>query len=439
MREAVLPPKVQRLRQKLSCKAKEQKRYRFYSLYDKIIDKETLTAAYRKVRANDGAPGTDGVTFARIDEVIGEERFVDELHGELTAGRYKASPARRVYRPKANGKLRPLGIPVIQDRVVQEAVLLIIEPIFEADFEDCSYGFRPERNAHQALERIATALKEGKTEVYDADLEGYFDSIPHDKLMKCLRMRVVDGAVLKLIKQWLEAPVVEEDQSDEDRGGKPRRKVTRNTQGTPQGGVISPLVANLYLHWFDRAVYGENGPAQWAKVELVRYADDVVLLSRKITPRLESFVTKKIEQWLGLKINRDKTRIYEVKASGHGLDFLGYNFSLALAPHGPKRRYWRVAPSKKSVQREIAQLRAMISNRQQHIPITELIGRLNLHLRGWKNYYGKRHCGAAMQRINWQVENRLRKHLRRRSQRPWRIPEGSTLLAHLRKLGLVRL
>ena len=439
MREAVLPPKVQRLRQKLSCKAKEQKRYRFYSLYDKIIDKETLTAAYRKVRANDGAPGTDGVTFARIDEVIGEERFVDELHGELTAGRYKASPVRRVYIPKANGKLRPLGIPVIQDRVVQEAVLLIIEPIFEANFEDCSYGFRPERNAHQALERIATALKEGKTEVYDADLEGYFDSIPHEKLMKCLRMRVVDGAVLKLIKQWLEAPVVEEDQSDEDRGGKPRRKVTRNTQGTPQGGVISPLLANLYLHWFDRAVYGENGPAQWAKVELVRYADDFVLLSRKITPRLESFVTEKIEQWLGLKINRDKTRIYEVKASGNGLDFLGYNFSLALAPHGPKRRYWRVAPSKKSVQREIAQLRAMISNRQQHIPITELIGRLNLHLRGWQNYYGKRHCGAAMQRINWQVENRLRKHLRRRSQRPWRIPEGSTLLAHLRKLGLVRL
>ena len=334
MREAVLPPKVQRLRQKLSCKAKEQKRYRFYSLYDKIIDKETLMAAYRKARANDGAPGTDGVTFARIDDVIGEERFVDELHGELTAGRYKASPVRRVYIPKANGKLRPLGIPVIKDRVVQEAVLLIIEPIFEADFEDCSYGFRPGRNAHQALEQIATALKEGKTEVYDADLEGYFDSIPHDKLMKCLRMRVVDGAVLKLIKQWLEAPVVEEDQSDENRGGKPRRKVTRNTQGTPQGGVISPLLANLYLHWFDRAVYGENGPVEWAKVELIRYADDFVLLCRKITPRLESFVTEKIEQWLGLKINRDKTRVYEVKGSESGLDFLGYNFQLAPSPHG---------------------------------------------------------------------------------------------------------
>jgi RNA-directed DNA polymerase len=328
---------------------------------------------------------------------------------------------------------------VIQDRVVQEAVLLIIEPIFEADFEDCSYGFRPGRNAHQALERIATALKEGKTEVYDADLAGYFDSIPHDKLMKCLRMRVVDGAVLKLIKQWLEAPVVEEDQNDENRGGKPRPKVTRNTQGTPQGGVISPLLANLYLHWFDRAVYGENGPAKWAKVELVRYADDFVLLCRKITPRLESFVTEKIEQWLGLKINRDKTRIYEVKASESGLDFLGFNFQLAPSPHGPKRRYWRIAPSKKSEQREVTRVREMISNKQQHIPVTELIGHINRHLRGWKAYYGKWHCGAAMRKINWHVENRVIKHLRRRSQRPWRVPEGTKLATHLRNLGLARL
>jgi RNA-directed DNA polymerase len=240
MREAMLPPKVQQLRQKLSCKAKEQKRFRFYSLYDKVIDKETLKAAYRNVRANDGAPGVDGVTLARIDEVIGEERFVEELRRELEARRYKASPVRRVYIPKANGKLRPLGIPVIKDRVAQQAVLLIIEPIFEADFEDCSYGFRPGRNAHQALGQIAATLKEGKTEVYDADLEGYFDSIPHDKLMKCLRMRVVDSSVLGLIKQWLEAPVREEDRDDENRGGKPRWKVTRNKQGTPQGGVVTP-------------------------------------------------------------------------------------------------------------------------------------------------------------------------------------------------------
>jgi hypothetical protein len=187
MREAVLPPKVQQLRQKLSSKAKEQKRFRFYSLYDKIIDKETLKPAYRQVRANDGAAGVDGITLVRIDEGIGEECYVDELHMELKTRRYKASPVRRVYIPKANGKLRPLGIPVIKDRVVQAAVVLIIEPIFEADFEDCSYGFRPGRGAHPALEQITAALKAGKTEVYDADLEGYFDSIPHDRLTKCVR------------------------------------------------------------------------------------------------------------------------------------------------------------------------------------------------------------------------------------------------------------
>ena len=281
MREAVLPPRVQQLRQKLSRKAKEQKRFCFYSLDDKIIDKETLRAAYHQVRANDGAPGVDGVTLTRIDEVIGEERFVEELHNELKAGQYKASPVRREYLPKANGKLRPLGIPVIKDRVVQAAVVLIIEPIFEADFEDCSYGFRPGRKAHQALEQIAAALKAGKTEVYDADLEGYFDSIPHDKLMKCVRMRVVDGAGLGLIKQWLEAPIVEEIREEGKRERKPRHKVTRNSKGTPQGGVASPLLANIYLHWFDRVFHSEQGPAKWARATLISYADDCVPRARR--------------------------------------------------------------------------------------------------------------------------------------------------------------
>src|SRR6201984_173205 len=299
MREAMLPPRVQRLRQKLSRKAKEQKRFRFYSLYDKIIDKETLMAAYHQVRANDGAPGVDGMTLTRIDEVIGEERFVEELHLELKARQYKASPVRREYIPKANGKLRPLGIPVIKDRVVQAAVVLISEPIFEADFENCSYGFRPGRGAHQALEQITAALKAGKTEVYDADLEGYFDSIPHDRIMKCVRMRVVDGAVLGLIKQWLEAPVVEEIREEGKRERNTRYKATRNSKGTPQGGVASQLLANMYTHLFARGFHSEQGPAKGAKATLIRYADDLVILGRKITPRLESFVSEKLAPRIG--------------------------------------------------------------------------------------------------------------------------------------------
>src|SRR5260370_2663372 len=371
VREGVRAAGDKRLRKKLSRKGKEQNRLRLYSMYDKIIDKETLRAAYREVRANDGAPGVDGVTLVRIADVIGEERFVEELHNELKEGQYKASSVRREYIPKANGKLRPLGIPVIKNRVVQAAVVQIIEPIFEADFEDCSYGFRPGRNAHQALEQIAAALKAGKTEVYDADLEGYFDPIPHDKLMKCVRMRVVDGAGLGLIKQWLEAPVVEAIREEGKRERKPRYKVTRNIKRTPQGGAASPLLANIYLHWFDRVFHSEQGPAEWAKATLIRYADDFVILGRKITPRLESFVSEKIEQWLWLKINRDKTRIYEVKASENGLDFLVYNFSLALAPYGPKRRYCRVAPTKNSAHRETNHLRTIIPTRPQYHLLTD--------------------------------------------------------------------
>jgi RNA-directed DNA polymerase len=439
LREVLLPLEVQQLRQKLSSKAKEQKQYRFYSLYDKIIDKETLKAAWRKVRANGGAAGVDGVSLERIDKVIGEERFVEELHNELKTKGYKALPVRRVYIPKANGKLRPLGIPVVKDRVVQQAVMLILEPIFEADFEDCSYGFRPGRNAHQAIEQIAAALKAGKTEVYDADLEGYFDSIPHDKLIKCVRMRVVDGSVLGLIKQWLETPVVEEDRSEVQRGGKPQCKVTRNTKGTPQGGVISPLLANIYLHWFDRAFHSDQGPAKWEKAVLVRYADDFVILTNKITPKLESFVTEKIEKWLGLKINRDKTRTMEVKGSESGLDFLGYNFQLAPDQYGRKRRYWRVAPSKKAVQREMERLKEMTGIQSCTEAVTELIGSINLHLKGWRNYYGRWHSETARARINWYVMERLRRHLRRRSQRPWRAPQGTTVYDHLQKLGLKRL
>lgn len=230
-REALLPGKVREWRAKLSTKAKQEKRFGFYSLYGLISHPETLRAAWQQVRANGGAPGVDGISFEQIERQ-GLERWLEALGEELGNKTYRCQAVRRVYIPKANGKLRPLGIPTIRDRVVQCAVLLIVEPIFEADFEDCSYGFRPERNAHQALEKIRQHLRAGKGEVYDADLEGYFDSIPHEKLLACVRMRVVDGSVLKLIRQWLKAPVQEQDEQG-------KKRIRRNNSGTPQGGVIT--------------------------------------------------------------------------------------------------------------------------------------------------------------------------------------------------------
>src|SRR5437867_8087216 len=280
-REALLPPQLRELRQKLSQKAKQQKRFRFYSLYAHLCRADTLQAAWEAVRANDGAPGVDGVSIEQIAaNPESEAAFLAELQRSLKERAYRTQAVRRVYILKPNGKLRPLGIPTVRDRVVQAAVLLILEPIFEADFEDCSHGFRPGRSAHDALRVIQQHLKEGQTAVYDADLAGYFDSIPQDKLIACVRMRIVDGSVLGLIRQWLKAPAVEP-----SREGKPPT-VPRNDRGTPQGGVLSPLLANIYLHWFDHLFQRADGPAQWAKAKLVRYADDFVVLARYISPQL---------------------------------------------------------------------------------------------------------------------------------------------------------
>lgn len=431
LREALLPPRLRDWRAKLSAKAKREKRYRFYSLYGMVIHPETLRAAWAQVRANGGAAGVDGVSIEQIEKG-GVDAFLEGLAGELKGKAYRTGAVRRVYILKPNGKLRPLGIPNVRDRVVQTAVLLILEPIFESDFLECSHGFRPGRSPHDALKVIRRNLAAGRIVVYDADLEGYFDSIPHEKLMACVRMRVVDGSVLRLIAQWLEAPVEEKEE-----GGRPRRR--RNRQGTPQGGVISPLLANIYLHWFDRVFYSREGPATWAGAVLVRFADDFVVLALHMGSDLQKFIESKIEDWLGLKINREKTRILNLREQGACLDFLGYSFRLDRDLHGRKMRYWNMFPSAKALARERAQLRRIISKRRCFQPLPDLIAELNRHLKGWANYYRPGYSRAAFRTINSYVRQRLTRHLRRRSQRAWLPTGGGTAYGCFQRLGLIYL
>lgn len=427
-----LPGKLSRLRQKLFVKAKQEPKFKFYSLYGLVFRRDTLEAAWKLVRANKGAPGVDKVSFHQIERSEGgPAKFLDEIYEALRAKKYKPRAVRRVYIPKPDGRQRPLGIPTIRDRVVQMAVLLIIEPIFEADFLDCSYGFRQGRNAHQALGQIREHLKQGRTEVYDADLKGYFDSIPHDKLMAGLRVRIVDRSVLKLIRLWLQAPVI-----DRDERGRP--VVTRSRKGSPQGGVISPLLANSFLHWLDRAFHGQSGPAQWANARLVRYADDFVVLARYQGQRLINFVEWTIEKRLGLEINRQKTSVVKLK-EGESLDFLGFTFRYDLDRFGRGTRYLSVVPSKKALARERDKLRDMTKSCMCFKPIPTLIGDVNRHLKGWANYFDFGHPRAAFRHVNSFVYRRLSCHLRRRSQRRFRPPKGTTVYGHLQKLGLIRL
>ena len=424
-----LPEKLANLRQKLYRKAKQEPSFRFYTLYDRIYRRDTLHAAFQLVHENKGAPGLDGVTF---DDILSSDdsldRFLDDIQEALRTKSYRPQPVKRVYIPKPNGTMRPLSIPTIRDRVVQMAVVLILEPIFEADFLDSSYGFRPGKSAHQALDEIRSHLKSGFTAVYDADLKGYFDSIPHDKLMACLRKRIVDKSVLKLIRMWLTVKVKEE--------GKPPY---RPRKGTPQGGVISPLLANIYLHWFDKVFHMKNGPACFANAKLVRYADDFVIMARYQGEVLGDWIEEKLEVWLGLKINREKTRTVEVHEEGESLDFLGFTFRYDRDLHGGKHRYLNVVPSKKSLLRERDKLREMTSRRWNFMGTLLLTAKLNRHLKGWGNYFRYGYPSRAFHQINWYAMQRFASHLRRRSQRPFKPPKGETMYQHIKKLGLISL
>ena len=420
--------RVQDFQRNLYRKAKQVKDYRFYVLYDKIRLKHFLREAFRRVNSKKGGktPGVDGITCEMVME-SGLEQFIARIVVELENETYRPQPVKRKMIPKPNGKVRPLGIPTIKDRVIQMACKMVIEPIFEADFEENSYGFRPKRSSKEAISAIKDNLKSNKTEVYDADLSEYFDTIPHDKLMKLLSLRISDKKVLHLIKMWLKTPIYEDGQL---KGGK------KNKRGTPQGGVISPLLANIYLHLLDKLV--NKGGSYFSKcgIKIVRYADDFVLMGRRI-PKAVIEILEQILERMELKINVEKSEL--VKAAEQSFDFLGFTIRYDKSIKFKYGKYWNIFPSKKSSKRIRGNIKEFLKE-VGHYPPERVAEGLNEKIRGWLNYYtikGVSYTWKCKRDLNKYLRERLWRYYRRKSQRKCKLYRRGAFTILVNQHGLI--
>lgn len=418
--------RVEALQRGLYQKAKQEKGFKFYVLYDKVFIGYMLRESWKQVKAKGGSSGIDGVRIEDIKEQ-GVEDYLKTLGEELRTKQYRAQAVKRVMIPKANGGERPLGIPTVRDRIVQTACKLILEPIFEADFEESSHGFRPGRSAAGALSSIKEHLERGLDEVLDGDLSKYFDTIPHEKLLIALKERISDPRMLDLIKQWLKVPIWEDKQF---KGGK------KNKVGTPQGGVISPLLANIYLHLLDRIVNHPRSLFAKAGVKIVRYADDFVMMGKKIESQIKDKL-KELLSRMGLSLNEEKTRM--VRAKEESFDFLGFSIRYDRSIRGSKSHYWNIIPSRKSEQGLRDKIKDYL-NQHGHYCAEQICGDLNLQLAGWLNYFeikGVSYPAMSKRRIRRYLQERLNRYYYRKSQRRCRLYGQKAFEVLVAKYGLI--